>query len=80
MTFSMTGWKIERVILSLANTGIPQLTSTREVLAILVERNSHDTVGGIEGFLNTITVMDVDIDVEDPLFESEELKDAENDI
>jgi hypothetical protein len=45
-----------------------------------VEGNSHNTVGGVEGLLNTITVMDVNIDVEDPLFESEELEDAENDI
>jgi hypothetical protein len=45
-----------------------------------VERNGHDTVGGVESFLNTITVMDVNIDVKDPLFESEELENAENNI
>jgi hypothetical protein len=45
-----------------------------------VERNSHDTVGGVESLLNTITVMDINIDVEDPLFKSKEFENTEDDI
>lgn len=72
--------KVDGVVLSLSNTSIPKLTSSREILAILVERNSHDTVGGVESLLNTIAMMDIDVDVEDPLFKSKKFENAEDDV
>ncbi|KAI6769544.1 hypothetical protein HG530_004173 [Fusarium avenaceum] len=72
--------KVDGVVLSLSNTSIPKLTSSREILAILVERNGHDTVGGVESLLNTVTMMDIDINVEDPLFKSKEFENAEDDV
>jgi len=45
-----------------------------------MEGNRHDSVCGIERFLNAITVVDVDVDVQNPLLEPEELNNAEDDI
>lgn len=39
----------------------PQISSAREVFPILVERDSHDSVGGVEGLLHSITVVDVNV-------------------
>ncbi len=44
-----------------------EITSSREVLAILVERHGHDSVCGVEGFLYAITMMDININIQHPL-------------
>ena len=38
-------------------------SSAGEELAVFVEWNSHDTIGGVEGFLDAIAVVDIDVDV-----------------
>lgn len=77
---SVTEREVDGVVLALADTNVTKLTGSREILAILVERDRHDSVGGIEGLLDTITVVNIDIDVEDALVEAQELEDTENDI
>jgi len=72
--------KIDSIVLAGANTDVAKLTSTWKVLAVLMEGNRHDSVCGIERFLNAITVVDVDVDVQNPLLEPEELNNAEDDI
>jgi hypothetical protein len=41
----------------------PQLTRPREELAVLVKADRHYSIGGIEGFLDTIAVVHVDVNV-----------------
>jgi hypothetical protein len=43
-----------------------------------VKRAGHDTVGGIESLFDTISVVDVDVDVQDALLVAKELEDREN--
>ena len=57
-----------------------KLSGSREVLAILVETDSHDTVGGIESFFNTVSVVTVDIDVQNSREGAEEFENAENNV
>ena len=57
-----------------------QISSSREVLSVLVEADGHDSVRGIEGLLHAVPVMDVDIDVQDTLVIFEQLQDGENDV
>lgn len=45
----------------------PQVACAREVLSVLVEGNCHNTVGGVESLLHTVTMMDVDIYVQNSL-------------
>lgn len=43
----------------------PQFARTGEELAILVEAYSHDAVRGVECLLDAVTVMNVNINVQD---------------
>ena len=44
-----------------------ELSSSREILAILVETDSHDTISGIESFFHSIAVVHVNVNIEYPL-------------
>ena len=72
--------EVDCVILSGAHTNVAKLTSTWEVLSVLVERDSHDSVGGVEGFFDAVAMVDIDVNIENSLLESEELDDAEDNI
>ena len=45
-----------------------------------MERDCHNAIGGVESFFHTVTMVDVDIDVENALLKPEELDDAENNV
>lgn len=45
----------------------PQVSCAGEILSVLVEGHGHDTVRGVEGFLHTVSMMDVNIYVQNPL-------------
>ena len=45
----------------------PKISCSREVLSILVERDSHHTVCGVEGLLDSIAVVDVNVNVQHSL-------------
>jgi hypothetical protein len=45
----------------------PNVSRARKILAELVERDAHDAVGGIEGLLDAIAVVNVDVDVQNAL-------------
>jgi hypothetical protein len=64
----------------LADTDVAQFACSWEILAVLVERDRHDTVCCVKGFLHSITMVDIDIDIQDSLLESEEFDDAEDDV
>jgi hypothetical protein len=42
----------------------PQITGTRKVLAILVKAHRHDPVSGVKRLFNSITVMNIDVNVQ----------------
>ena len=45
-----------------------------------MEGDGHDPVGGVEGLLDAVPVVDVDVDVEDPLVVLEQLEDGQHDV
>jgi hypothetical protein len=45
-----------------------------------VEGDSHDSVGRVESLLDTVTVVNVDVNVEDSLLKAKELNNTENDV
>lgn len=59
--------EIDGVVFALADTDIAELTGTREIFAVFVKRHGHDSVCGVESFFNAVTVVDVDVDVQDAL-------------
>jgi len=44
-----------------------QVTGSREIFAILVKRQRHDAVGRVERFFHSVSVVDVDINVQNSL-------------
>lgn len=71
---------VDSVVLPGADADVAKFACSREVLSILVERHSHDSVGCVEGLLDAITVVDIDVDVEDALLETEQLQDTKNNV
>lgn len=59
--------EIDGVVFALADTDIAELSGTGEILAVFVERDGHDSVCGVESFFNAVTMVDVDVDVQDTL-------------
>ena len=45
-----------------------------------MERNRHDTVGGVKGLLDAITVMDVYVDVNDALMIFKKFENGDDDV
>lgn len=41
----------------------PEVSSAREVFPILVKRDSHHSVCGVEGLLHSVAMVDVNVDV-----------------
>jgi hypothetical protein len=72
--------EVDCVVLALTDADVTKLASPREVLAVLVERDRHDAISGVERLLDSITVMNIDVDVENTLLEAEEFDDAEDDV
>ena len=68
--------EVNGIVLARSDTNVAQLAGTGEVLAVLVEGYGHDAIGRVKGFLHTITVVNIDIDVENALLESQELEDS----
>ena len=51
-----------------------------EIFAVLVERDRHDPIGGVEGLFDAVAVVHINVNVENALVEAEQLDDAENDV
>ena len=67
-------------MLALTDTNIAEFASAREEFAVLVKRDGHDAIGGVESFLNTITMVNVDVNVENALIVAKKLKDSKYDV
>lgn len=56
------------------------IASAREEIAILVERNGHHTVRDVECFFDSISVVDVNINVQHTRVVLEQLQDTKHDV
>lgn len=72
--------EVDGVVFARANTDISKFACSGEVLTIFVEGARHDSVGCVEGLLNTISVVYINVDVKNALMESEKFDNAKNDI
>jgi hypothetical protein len=51
----------------LQKTAYTQVTCSREVFAKLVEGDGHDAVGGVECLLNAVSVMNINVNIQNAL-------------
>mmetsp|Transcript_21460 Transcript_21460/g.55233 ORF Transcript_21460/g.55233 Transcript_21460/m.55233 type:complete len:327 (-) Transcript_21460:288-1268(-) len=72
--------EVDRVVLPRARAHILHVARAGEVLAKLVERARHHAVGGVEGLLHAVAVVDVDVDVQHARVVLEQLEDREHDV
>jgi len=73
-------WDIDRISHPLASSSVFLCPGSREVLPELVEAAGHDTVCRVECFLDAISVVTVDVDVQYPWVCSQEFENPEYDI
>jgi hypothetical protein len=72
--------EVNGIVLSLGVTTVQYIARSGKVLSELVEGYCHDTVGGIKCFLHSITVMNVDINVENTFVFLEQLQNSQDAI
>lgn len=77
---AVTEGEINSIIFACSDTNVAKLAGAREVLAILVERDCHNAIGRVKGFLNTVTVVHVNVDVEYALLVPQEFDNAEDNV
>jgi len=70
--------EVDGIILPLGVANIEDVAGAGEILTELVEADGHDAVGGVEGLLDAVAVVDVNVDVEDALVLLEELEDGKD--
>jgi hypothetical protein len=68
---AVSQWHVNSVVLSPAHANVAQVTSPREKFAIFMQRDSHNSVGGIECFLDAIAVVNIDVDVKHAFVKSQ---------
>lgn len=68
--YSVAKREVHSIVLTDSYADIPEFAGTGEVFSILVKRNRHDTISGVEGLLNAIAVMNINIDVQNTLLVS----------
>jgi hypothetical protein len=72
--------EVDGIVFARADTDVAKFTGAGEVLAVLVEGHCHDAIRGVESFFHTVTMVNIDINVENALLESEQLEDTKNNI
>lgn len=60
-------WNVDSVSLAFTFAHILDITGTREEISIPMEAHGHHSIRGIECLLHPVSMVDVDVDVEDTL-------------
>jgi len=71
---------IQGIVAAFAMAYVLHVPSPRKEVSEPVERHCHDAVSAIECFLNTISMMNVDVDVQHSVVVLQQLKNGENDV
>lgn len=72
--------KVDGVILARTDADVAELASAGKVLAVLVKRDRHDAIGRVKRLLNSVAVMDVDVNVKDALLEPQKLENCQHNV
>lgn len=77
---AITKGEVDSVVFSRPDTHISKLASAWKVFAVFVERYRHHTVRGVKSFFNTVSVVNVDVNVQNALFVAKEFQYAQDDV
>jgi hypothetical protein len=67
-------------MLALAYANIAKLSGPWEKFSILVERDCHNAVGSVKCLFDAVTVVHINVDVQDPFVVAQEFQNAEHDV
>ena len=71
---------VDRVVLAGAAANVADVPGAGEELAVLVEGDGHDAVGGVEGLLHAVPVVHVNVNVQHAPVVLEQLQDAQHNV
>ena len=71
---------IERIIQTLACASLFEIAGAWEEVTVPMEGYSHDSVSRVEGLLHAISMVDVDVDVQNSIMILQKLKNCKDDI
>ena len=77
---AVTEGEVEAVVFAAPGSDIPEVSCAGEILPVLVEADRHHSVRGVERLLHSISVVDVDINVENPLVVFQQLQDGQDNV
>lgn len=77
---AVTQREVDSIVLSLADSNIAQFTGTGEIFSIFVKRDRHHAVRSVESLLDTVTVMNINVNVQDTLPESQKFQDSKDNV
>ena len=78
--YAISEREVDRIILPCADTNVTQFAGPGEVFSIFMEWDRHNAVGGIKCLLDTIAMVDININIKNTLFETQKLENAENNV
>lgn len=72
---------IDRVILAVAGANFVNVTGSGEKsVAVFVYRKGHDAIAGVKGFLDTVSVVDVNVNVQNPREIAKQFQDRQDNV
>ena len=72
---------VERVVLACLHTDVLDIAGPgEEVVPVLMERDSHHAVRRVEGLLDAVAVVDVDVEIQDTWVVLKQLEDAQHNV
>lgn len=67
-------WHVERVTDAFAGASLFEVACTGEEVTIPVKAHRHHSVRCVKGFFDTVTMMDINVDIEDSVVILEQFK------
>lgn len=64
---SIVQWYVERIVLPTSVTNVLYVTCAGKVISKFMERDGHDSVSSVKRFLHSISVVNVDINIQNTL-------------
>src|SRR5690606_27134354 len=77
---TLTKGDINGIMFTFSKTNISHITSSWEEFNMFVERNCQYTITSVKCFLNTITMMNININVKDTTMIFKQFKNSQNDV
>ena len=77
---SLVEGKVDGMVRTRIFSNIVNMSGSRKIVLEFMERTGHNPIGQVESFLNTVSVVDINIDVQYSLVSFQKFKDSQHAI